>query len=296
MTNVTYSRARDNLPPRTGISFKHEHAQEILANPPKIAWFEVHPENYMVDGGPALYYLEKIRERYALSMHGVGLSLGSADGIVQSHLDKLKRLVERYQPEQVSEHLSWSHWQSTFLNDLLPLPLTQESFATVCCNIQRVQDTLKRTILIENPSTYLDFDHHDYSEAEFLNAVCKATGCGLLLDINNIVVSSTNNHQNPGAYLDSLSYQYVQEIHLAGHTQQQMSTGQTLLIDDHGSAVGDQTWRLYEQTLTQLGRTVPTLIEWDTHVPELAILLAEAEKAQHRLDAICAVSEIAPSC
>ena len=223
MTRIHSTTAK--LRCRYGIGFKHEHAQQkqILESCPARAWFEVHPENDMVDG------------------------------IAQSHLHKLKILVDRYQPEQVSEHLSWSHWQNTFLNDLLPLPLTQESFAMVCRNIQHVQEALGRAILIENPLTYLTFEYNEYSEIEFLNAVCQTTGCGLLLDINNIIVSSSNNHANPGAYLETLSFEHVREMHLAGHTQHEPSTGATLLIDDHGSTVGDATWQLYEQALIKLG-------------------------------------------
>jgi uncharacterized protein (UPF0276 family) len=262
-----------------GIGLKAEHYDEILTNKPNIDWFEVHPENYMGDGGLPHKYLSEINEHYALSMHGVGLSLGSADGVSDSHLKDLKKVIDRYQPAQVSEHLSWSHWNKTFLNDLLPLPYHQESLAVVVNNIHKVQDALQRTILLENPSAYLSFTSSDMSETDFLREVVQQTGCGLLMDINNIYVSANNQHYCPKEYIHHYPLDAVGEIHLAGHAQE-IIDNETVLIDDHGSPVIDRVWELFTDTLKKLTHDVPVLIEWDTNIPTLDLLLNEANTAK----------------
>lgn len=262
-----------------GIGLKAQHYEEILRERPALDWFEVHPENYMGDGGLPHKYLTDIAKQYPLSMHGVGLSLGSADGINDEHLNALKQVVDRYQPAQVSEHLSWSHWNKTFLNDLLPLPYNKESIAVVVRNIHRVQDRLQRTILIENPSAYLGFTQSTMSETDFLHEVVKQTDCGLLLDINNVYVSANNQNYSTKDYINNYPLHAVGEIHLAGHAQETIEN-QTVLIDDHGSPVIDEVWELFSSTLHQLNHQVPVLIEWDTDIPSLDILLAEANKAR----------------
>ena len=265
-----------------GVGLKAQHYEEILAKKPNIDWFEVHPENYMGSGGLPHKYLSEISRDYPLSMHGVGLSLGSADGIDKDHLDALKKVVDRYQPAQISEHLSWSHWNKIYLNDLLPLPYNDQSLKIVIDNIQHVQDVLQRTILLENPSAYLGFKDSEMSETEFLHMVVKKTGCGLLLDINNVYVSANNQHFSAQDYITDYPLEAVGEIHLAGHTQETIE-GEIVLIDDHGSAVIDPVWELFSHAMNALKHTVPTLIEWDTDIPEFTVLLAEANKAKHAI-------------
>ncbi len=254
-------------------------------------WLEIHPENYMGEGGAPHAYLEKIRANYALSMHGVGMSLGSADGVDVEHLKRLKLLCDRYQPDQVSEHLSWSHWNSTFLNDLLPLPYTNESLNIICENIDRVQSALGRKILIENPSTYIDFAEMDFDETSFFRKIVEKSGCGILLDINNVFVSSFNNGFDPYKYVDNFPKGDVNEVHLAGHSLKKLTTSSEIRIDDHGSRVKDEVWALYDHFLKNTNHAIPTLVEWDTDVPEIDILLEEAEKAnQHMRLAIASES------
>ncbi|MGS2718424.1 MNIO family bufferin maturase [Eionea flava] len=269
-----------------GIGLKPQHYDEILNTLPALDWFEVHPENYMGDGGLPHKYLREITEHYPLSMHGVGLSLGSANGVNDEHLMALKKVVNRYQPAQVSEHLSWSHGQQYFLNDLLPLPYTEASLRTVIENVDKVQEVLQRTILVENPSAYLGFKHSDMTETEFLSALVKQTNCGLLLDINNIYVSANNQDFCSEQYLNDYPLHAVGEIHLAGHACE-IIDNENVLIDDHGSPIIDEVWQLYQSALQQIKqaeRTLPpVLIEWDTDVPELSTLLSEANKAKRLL-------------
>lgn len=272
-----------------GIGLKAQHYDEILEGKPAIDWFEVHPENYMGAGGLPHKYLTKINRHYPLSMHGVGLSLGNADGVSNEHLTALKAVVDRYQPAQVSEHLSWSHWHNTFLNDLLPLPYNQESLQCVVANIHHVQETLQRKILIENPSAYLGFHHSDMSETDFLSELVKQTDCGLLLDINNVYVSANNQHYSAETYIQQYPLHAVGEIHLAGHAKEVIDN-ETVLIDDHGSPVIDDVWQLFSHTLEQLTHDVPVLIEWDTDIPALEILLVEANKAKMALAAMTAIN------
>lgn len=262
-----------------GVGLKAQHYDEILTRKPNLDWFEIHPENYMGAGGLPHKYLSDINQHYPLSMHGVGLSLGSADGIDEQHLKALKKVVQRYQPAQVSEHLSWSHWHKTFLNDLLPLPYHQESLAVVAGNIDKVQEALQRPILIENPSVYLSFYANDMTETEFLRELVKKTDCGLLLDINNVFVSANNQKFSSKEYIDTYPLDAVGEIHLAGHTSE-IIDDERVLIDDHGSPVIDQVWALFSDALANIKQDVPVLIEWDTDIPSLDTLLDEANKAK----------------
>lgn len=277
---MTHAVSLKSLPSGAGVSLKPQHFETILDSSPALDFFEIHPENYMSPGGPHLGFLEKIRARYPLSMHSVGMSLGSAEGPKDAHLKKLKTLADRFQPAQISEHLSWSHWHDVFLNDLLPLPYTKEALQTLTTNINKVQDFLQRKILIENPSSYLNFDQQDYSEMEFINTLCKKTGCGLLLDLNNIVVSAFNNKFDSQDYLNEIDVDHIGEVHLAGHKNTQLQGDKLLKIDDHGSQVCEEAWDLLHLLLTRKQQALPLLVEWDTEVPDFAVLFAEAEKAK----------------
>ncbi|HYC14159.1 MAG TPA: DUF692 domain-containing protein [Stellaceae bacterium] len=264
------------IPARTGIGLRGPHIAEVLATRPAVAWLELHPENYMSEG-PGLAALERVRRDYPLSLHGVGLSLGSAEGIDRAHLARLRRLVERLQPGLVSEHLSWSVSGGVYLNDLLPLPLDDECLAIVARNVEVMQEALGRRVLVENPSAYLRFRHSTMSEPEFLTALARKTGCGLLCDVNNIYVSAVNCGGDPRAYLAALPAAEIGEIHLAGHFRTERQ-GRTLLIDDHGSEVSEPVWGLYAEVLQRFG-AVPTLIEWDREVPPLDVLMRETARA-----------------
>ncbi|HEV8471498.1 MAG TPA: DUF692 domain-containing protein [Methylomirabilota bacterium] len=263
-----------------GIGLRTPHIAEIDATRPAVGWLEVHAENYM-GGGPALRALERLRRDYPLSVHGVGLSLGGADGLDLAHLDRLARLVERLEPALVSEHLSWSVTGGAYLNHLLPLPYTEEALGVLCRHVTRAQERLGRRLLVENPSGYLRFRDSPIPEVEFLNALARRTGCGLLCDVNNVYVTCANLGGDAQAWLDALEPSAVGEIHLAGHAVND-ADGRSILIDDHGSPVTDDVWRLYEHALRRYG-AAPTLIEWDTDVPPLSVLLAEATKAEQRL-------------
>ena len=266
-----------------GIGLRSPHLAEIHDTRPAVGWLEIHGENYM-GGGPALRALERLRRDYPISVHGVGLSLGSAEDLDATHLERLARLVERLQPALVSEHLSWSVSGGAYLNHLLPLPYTDETLAVVSGHVARVQERLGRAILVENPSGYLRFHEGTRSEAEFLATLARRTGCGLLCDVNNIHVTCTNLGGEPDAYLAALPADAIHEIHLAGHAVND-ADGRPILIDDHGSPVAPPVWRLYERALARFGAR-PTLIEWDTDVPPLAVLLGEAAAAAQRLAAI----------
>lgn len=271
-------RAAHPTPASAGVGLKPEHYADVLAGHGHTLWFEIHPENYMGAGGPPHRYLEAIRRDHPLSMHGVGLSLGSADGPGERHLGRLKSLVERYQPQLLSEHLSWSGVGHVLLPDLLPAPLSAESLERFADGIERVQTSLKRTILIENPSVYLAPEGSDIPEPDFIAALCRRTGCGWLLDINNVYVSATNLGFDPEDYLSAVDARLVGEIHLAGHARERHASGD-LLIDDHGSRVPDDVWRLFERFVARAGPR-PTLIEWDTQIPPFAALASEAAKAE----------------
>jgi uncharacterized protein len=270
--------ARAELPPRAGIGLRAPHSREVLENRPDIGWVEVHSENYFGRGGQPLHYLERARSHYPLSLHGVGLSLGSADGLRQAHLGQLKALVERFEPSLVSDHLCWGAIGERHLNDLLPLPCTEAALDVVCANVVRAQEFLGRQMLVENVSSYLQFSDSSIPEWEFVAEVARRTGCGLLLDINNIYVSAVNHGFDALRYLDAIPAHAVREIHLAGFDSNGMC-----LIDTHGKPVAGPVWNLYGEALTRLG-PVPTLIEWDTDLPPLAVLLQEAAKAQEILN------------
>ena len=271
-----------HLPAHAGIGLRSPHVAEVMRTRPPVPWFEVHAENYM-GGGPTLQGLERVRQDYPLSLHGVGLSLGSADGLDARHLMRLKRLVERLEPVLVSEHLSWSVAGGIYLNHLLPLPYTEETLVIVCQNIDRVQTVLGRRLLLENPSLYLRFVTSVIPEPEFLAAVVQRTGCGLLCDVNNIYVTTHNFGQDPAAYLERVPVDAVAEIHLAGHAIND-ADGQAILIDDHGSRVSAAVWALFALAVARFG-PVPTLIEWDTNIPEFTVLMDEAWQAERILAA-----------
>ena len=265
-------------PTGAGIGLRTPHVRQVLEERPAVPWLEVHSENYYVDGGPALAALERIRADYPLSLHGVGMSLGSTDPLDRVHLAKLVRLIERTEPALVSEHLCWSGVGGRVLNDLLPLPYTEESLAHVCARVAEVQDFLGREILVENVSSYLAFADATIPEWEFVAAVACRTGCKLLCDVNNIHVNAVNHGFDPDAYLAAMPREAVAEVHLAG-----FEATETCLIDTHGAAVAPMVWALYRRAIARFG-PVPTLIEWDTDIPPLATLLAEAATAQAMLE------------
>lgn len=260
-----------------GIGLRAQHHADVLGQRPAVGWFEAHSENYFADGGAQIGFLERIRAHYPLSLHGVGLSLGSADPLDREHVRRLARLSQRVEPTLVSEHLSWSSVGGTFANDLLPLPYTEEALRHVSAKIAQVQDLLGRRILIENVSSYLEFTCSRIPEWEFLAAVATASGCGILLDLNNIYVSARNHGFAAQAYLEAMPRNAVEELHLAGHTPV-IHGGRELLIDTHSAPVCADVWELYGAALTRFG-AVPTLIEWDAQLPPLASLVAEADKA-----------------
>ncbi|MGH6932384.1 MAG: MNIO family bufferin maturase [Dongiaceae bacterium] len=278
MTDTDAQRQRPNqtIPASAGIGLRHPHYRALIDSRPRIGWLEVHSENYF-GGGKPLAYLEAARAEYPMSLHGVGLSLGTDGDLDRSHLARIKALIGRIEPDLVSEHLSWSITGGVYLNDLLPLPYTEEALAVLCRHVMETQEFLGREILVENPSTYLQFHHSTIPEWEFVTAVAGRTGCGLLLDVNNVYVSACNHGFDAARYLAAIPADAVAEIHLAGHSVKQVGDA-TLRIDDHGSRVIDEVWRLYESVIGRLG-PVPTLIEWDSNIPEMPVLVAEAVKA-----------------
>lgn len=267
------------IPPRAGVGLKPEHYAAILAADPDIGWFEVHAENYMGAGGPPHRYLTAIRERYPLSLHGVGLSIGAAKPLDKDHLQRLKALNQRYQPGLFSEHLAWSSHDAAFLADLLPVPYNAETLARVADHIDEVQDTVGRRMLLENPSTYLAFVESTMRETDFLAEVVRRTGCGLLLDVNNIHVSATNQHYDPLAYLEAFPVAHVGEIHLAGYAPSTDDNGDPLLVDAHDRPIDPVVLRLYERAIALTG-PLPTLVEWDNDVPAWPALQAEADRVE----------------
>jgi uncharacterized protein len=282
--NVTHAATDGSMPasagigPRTGIGLRAQHHLEVLSESPAVGWFEAHTENYFADGGAHVEVLARIRANYPLSLHGVGLSLGSADPLDMLHLERVRRAVNRFEPALVSEHLSWSSSGGRFANDLLPLPYTDEALRHVSSRIAQAQDYLGRRILIENVSSYLQFECSRMSEWEFVAGVAAESGCAILLDLNNIYVAARNFAFDAQGYLDAIDPGAVQEIHLAGHSSA-LFEGQELLIDTHGAPVCDAVWNLYRAALRRFG-DVPALIEWDTDIPALEVLLAEAAKAE----------------
>lgn len=275
--------ANDPIPARAGVGLKAEHYTDILEGLPDIGWFEVHPENYMGEGGPSHHYLTAVRERYPLSLHGVGLSIGSDAPLNKEHMNRLKRLADRYQPGLMSEHLAWSTHDENYYNDLLPVPYTEEVLVRVVEHIDQLQTHLGRKILLENPSTYIRFSESDMAEVDFLDQIAKRSGCGLLLDVNNVYVSATNHGFDPEAYIDAFPVEHVGEIHLGGHSKDEDDNGAELLIDSHGAKVTDPVWRLYARAVNRAGPT-PTLIEWDNDIPAWSELFAEAVRAERIMD------------
>jgi len=265
------------IPAGAGIGLRFQHHQAVLETPPDVAFMEVHTENYM-GGGTPIRYLEAVRRDFPVSLHGVGLSLGSAEGLDGAHLDRIRQVAERIEPALMSEHIAWSVSGGTYLADLLPLPMTDEALAVICRHVDEMQSTLRRRILVENPSTYMQFRHSTIPEWEFMAAVAARTGCGILCDINNIYVSAKNHGWEPSAYVAALPPAAIGELHLAGHSVRELTDGGTLRIDDHGSRVIAEVWSLYEEALRRFG-PVPALIEWDTNVPPLDVLVDEARQA-----------------
>ena len=266
-----------------GSSFKHEHLAAILDEKRQCRFFEVHAENYMGAGGPPHRALEAVRRDHAVSLHGVCMSIGGPKPLDKTHLARFHALVERYEPALVSEHLAWSTHQATYFNDLLPLPYNNTTLNRVCDHIDQVQDAIQWPLLLENPSTYLAFNESTMAETEFIRGLAERTGCGLLLDINNVFVSATNHGFSALEYLSRFPLSRVGEIHLAGHAEQTDDEGDLLLIDSHDGPVADAVWKLYEIVIGRCG-PIPTLIEWDSNIPDWSILKAEAAAAQAILD------------
>ncbi len=280
------------IPARAGVGLKAQHYRTILEDEPDIGWFEVHPENYMGAGGPPHRYLSEIRERYPLSLHGVGLSIGDDRPLDEAHLQRLKMLVERYKPGLFSEHLAWSTHDEGYLNDLLPLPYTEETLARVCEHVDQVQDMVGRRMLFENPSTYVRFAETDMGEVDFIAELARRTGCGLLFDVNNVYVQATNHGFSAEDYIDAFPVEHVGEIHLAGHARETDDLGKPLLIDAHDREVDRIVWDLYARAISRAG-PVPTLIEWDANVPEWPVLFTEAMRAEEVMRAAC--GRVAPA-
>jgi uncharacterized protein (UPF0276 family) len=276
LSSASNCRESNPIPAKAGIGLRYQHHALVLQDRPPVGWLEVHSENYM-GGGVPISYLDQIRKHYPISLHGVGLSLGTDGPIDQAHLARLKTLIDRIEPGLVSEHLSWSVVDGIYLDDLLPLPYTEETMVLVCQHINETQEFLARRILIENPSSYLRFKDSVIPEEEFIAEVARRTGCGILLDVNNVFVSASNFQFDPLTYIAAIPVDMVAEIHLAGHTINQVGDA-TIRIDDHGSRVCDAVWELYRATIKRFG-VLPVLIEWDTRVPGLEVLVSEAKKA-----------------
>lgn len=262
----------------TGAGLKPEHAEDILAGPRRVDFFEIHAENYMGAGGPPHHLLRRIRQDYPLSIHGVGLSIGGTTPLDREHLNRLKHLIGTYEPALFSEHLAWSTHEGVFLNDLLPLPYNDISLAHVCDHIDEVQNAIGMRMLLENPSTYIRLDGDSMSEVQFLYAVAKRTGCGLLLDVNNVHICAVNHDFDGAVYIDAFPMWEVGEMHLAGFAEGRDSAGAPLLIDDHGREIADVVWGLYRRALSRC--RAPTLIEWDNNVPPFGVLAAEVARAR----------------
>jgi len=271
------------IPAKAGIGLRFQHHQAVLDECPDVAWMEVHTENYM-GGGTSLHYLDAIRRDFPISLHGVGLSLGSAEGLDQAHLERIRRVAERIEPGLISEHIAWTSVDGNYLADLLPLPMTEEALDVVCRHVDQMQTYLNRSILVENPSTYITFRHSTIPEWEFMAAVAARTSCGVLCDVNNIYVSCQNHGWDASTYLAGLPTAAIGEIHLAGHAVRQLADGTKLRIDDHGSNVIPEVWSLYQNALARFG-PVPTLIEWDNNIPPLGTLVDEARRAANLMDA-----------
>jgi len=270
------------IPACAGIGLRSQHHQDALVNPVRTGWLEVHSENYFGNGGIPLRDLEAIRADYLISLHGVGMSLGSVDELDRQHLRQLQNLIQRIEPGLVSEHLSWSSFGGRYLNDLLPMPYTDETLTHLTARISQVQDYLGRQLLIENPSSYLEYGFSSYSESGFLNALAQRSGCGILLDVNNVYVSCVNHGWNALDYIYEIAADKVGEIHLAGHSVKTVGE-QSILIDTHNAPVSDAVWQLYQAAIQHLGSR-PTLIEWDADLPAWQVLVAEAAAADRYLE------------
>ena len=266
-----------------GTSFKHQHLAEIRSQGGGRGFFEVHAENYMGAGGPPHRGLETLRCDFPISLHGVCMSIGGERPLDRTHLARFQHLVERYEPALVSEHLAWSTHETTYFNDLLPLPYTETTLRRVCDHIDQVQEAIRRPMLLENPSTYVAFRDSTMSETDFIRSVSRRTGCGLLLDVNNVFVSATNHGFSALDYLSDFPLADVGEIHLAGHAEQSDDEGELLLIDSHDGPVANAVWKLFEIVVSRCGG-IPTLVEWDSNIPDWPILKAEAAVAQAILD------------
>ncbi len=274
---------QNGLPALPGVGYKPQHYAAIIADPAPVGWLEIHAENYMGQGGRPLAQLRHLAERFPISVHGVGLSIGGEGPLDADHLARLKHLCDWLEPASFSEHLAWSSHESAFLNDLLPLPYTNDTLTRVADHIDQVQGVLGRKMLLENPSSYLAFAESTWSEVDFLTELARRTGCGLLLDVNNVFVSATNLDMDARAYLAQFPLDHVGEIHLGGHDEDEDDQGRPLLIDSHGREVVDPVWALLDATLAQ-GGPRPVLIEWDNDVPDWPILAAEAKRAARALD------------
>lgn len=278
-------RTATGLPAKPGVGYKPQHLEAILADPGPVGWLEIHAENYMGFGGRPLAQLRHLAERFPISVHGVGLSIGGEGPLDTDHLARLKQLCGWLNPASFSEHLAWSTHDGAFLNDLLPLPYTPATLARVCDHIDQVQEVLGRRMLLENPSTYIAFAETSLSEIEFLSMIAQRTGCGLLLDVNNVHVSGVNQNYDPAGYIDAFPLHLVGEIHLGGHDEDQDDQGNLLLIDSHGAPVVDPVWALYARVIRSAGPK-PTLIEWDNDVPGWPVLAAEAACAARVLEQV----------
>jgi hypothetical protein len=275
------------LPAAPGVGYKPQHFAQILEDAGAVRWLEIHAENYMGDGGRPLAQLRHLAEQFPVSVHGVGLSIGAEGPLDPDHLKRLAHLVDWLNPASFSEHLAWSTHGDHFLNDLLPLPYTNDSLTRIADHIDQVQNSIGRRMLLENPSSYLAFAESTWSEPEFLAEIARRTGCGLLLDVNNVFVSATNLGFSPQEYIDAFALDQVGEIHLGGHDEDEDDYGQPLLIDSHGREVVDPVWALLDYTLDRSGPK-PVLIEWDTDVPDWPVLEAEAARAATALERIAA--------
>lgn len=280
-----FDHSPPTLPHAAGVGFKPQHYADLLADPGSVRWLEIHAENYMGSGGRPLAQLRHLSERFAISVHGVGLSIGGEGRLDPDHLARLKHLVGWLNPASFSEHLAWSTHDAAFFNDLLPLPYTNSTLARVADHIDEVQTGLQRPMLLENPSSYLAFAESDWSEPEFLREIARRTGCGLLLDVNNVFVSAVNLGFSPQSYIDAFPLDRVGEVHLGGHAEDHDDHGAPLLIDSHGAPVADPVWALLAHTLTRMGPR-PILIEWDNDVPDWPTLASEAGRATETLAAL----------
>jgi uncharacterized protein (UPF0276 family) len=279
------SRLPPTLPNRPGVGYKSTHFNALREAPGPVAWLEIHAENYLGDGGRPQAQLRRLMQDFALSVHGVGLSIGGEDPLDQAHLNRLKQLLDRTQPASFSEHLAWSTHDGAYMNDLLPLPYTEATLTSVANHIDEVQSSLGRRMLLENPSSYLRFAESTWSETDFLRELVRRTGCGLLLDVNNVFVSATNLGFAPKDYIDAFPLEAVGEIHVGGHDNDQEAAGAPLLIDSHGRPVADPVWALLDHVLSRSGPR-PVLVEWDNDVPDWPTLRAEAERAAQALQTV----------